>query len=123
MPNVLWVFVGGGLGAVCRYLITLLLGVLVPSNLSWGTIVANLLGCFLIGVIFALTFRNMVPLGVKLFLMTGFLGGFTTFSSYALDGINLMLHNETPKMLVSMLLNNLGGFGLTLLGLWLGKQF
>lgn len=73
---------GGALGALLRYLITSL----VPSeNFPWHTLSVNLLGCLIMGVFAGWIFKFPVSEEVRLFVMTGFLGALTTFSSFALD--------------------------------------
>jgi CrcB protein len=94
MVNVLAVFVGAGLGGVWRYIIGLVL--IQPGYLpfSIGTLAANLLGGFLAGLLFAAmgpVWLKINPIG--LFLMTGVLGGLTTFSTFTAEGVNLLLDN------------------------------
>jgi len=86
MKNLLWVALGGGSGAVCRYL----LGLAVmrfgagSATFPWGTWIVNMLGCFLIGLAFNLKGE------LRLLLVVGFLGGFTTYSSFSLDTLQLL---------------------------------
>ena len=84
MSNVFTVALGGALGAVCRYLITLL-----PMNPESGfpvkTFLINVAGSFLIGVVAVLAARNALNPRTVLFLKVGICGGFTTFSSFALE--------------------------------------
>ena len=81
MTGPLLVFVGGGLGALCRYLAALLVGG------PLATMAVNIAGCFALGVLAA-----AVPVeqgNMRLFFLTGLLGGFTTFSAFSLDALNL----------------------------------
>ncbi len=85
------VFVGGGFGAVLRYLITYLSKILFQMPII-GTFTANLIGSFLIGLVFALTLdklQNISPI-FKLLVTVGFLGGLTTFSTFSLEGFELI---------------------------------
>ncbi len=86
----LLVFVGGGLGASLRYAITL---IPVPEGTLGGfpilTMVINFLGSFVIGVVAALASHHLVDKNLVTLIKVGFLGGFTTFSSFALDSITL----------------------------------
>ncbi|RYD95381.1 MAG: fluoride efflux transporter CrcB [Sphingobacteriales bacterium] len=67
-----------------------------PQSFPWGTFVVNIVGCFLIGIFWAATFRPFPSQETwKLILLTGFCGGFTTFSSFTLDGLNLMRDQKT----------------------------
>lgn len=91
--NVLLVFLGGGLGAAARYGVGVLTLRIVGSGYPWGTFAINVLGAFLMGVAaetFALKAGLSQPL--RLFLTTGILGGFTTFSTYALE--TALLHER-----------------------------
>lgn len=79
------VAVGGGLGAAARYGLAQALPTL-PGHLPWGTFTANVAGCFLIGVLMVLATEVWVAHRlVRPFLGVGFLGGFTTFSTYAVE--------------------------------------
>ena len=115
------VMLGGSLGAVGRYSISLLAAKTWGTHFPWGTLLVNLIGCFLIGLIFALADRTrLLTPGLRLLLITGFLGALTTFSSFSLETINAGRAGLTLQPLVNILLNNLGGFALTFAGLWLG---
>ena len=84
------IFVGGGIGSAVRHSINQLCAAVIGSNLGWGTFFVNVLGSFLMGVLagwFALKADSGQLL--RLFLTTGFLGGFTTFSAFSLDAVVL----------------------------------
>lgn len=88
--NMLYVFLGGGLGACLRWLLGLLCTTLF-SAFNPGVTIANLSGCFFIGIAAAFFERHTsLPEGFKLFVITGFLGGFTTFSSFSLETLALL---------------------------------
>ena len=77
--------VGGCLGSVARYMVSLLLSPVVPW-FPWATLAVNILGCFLIGFLSELAISTtLVSPEARLFLVTGFCGGFTTFSSYMFE--------------------------------------
>lgn len=86
----LYIFIGGGLGALCRFGISNLVNGFTSSNFPYGTLTANVLGSFLIGMVIAWfepraqLFTEWRPL-----LVTGFLGGFTTFSSFSYETLQL----------------------------------
>jgi len=88
----LWVAIGGALGSVARYGCTGLVARLAGITFPWGTLLVNVLGSFVIGVLAALASADVKPFvsgDVRAFLMVGVLGGFTTFSSFSADTLNL----------------------------------
>lgn len=119
--NILLVIAGGGLGSACRYLFSLLAIKWFGSNFPMGTLGVNLIGCFLIGLGFSLAGRNIISPSVRLLFMTGFLGGLTTFSTYALESTNFMRGSQLLPALGNIAVNNLGGLALVFAGLWLGR--
>ena len=118
--NIILVIIGGGIGSACRYMFSLMAGRLFGDGFPLGTLGVNLAGCFLIGFAFALASRNIISPAVRLFFATGFLGGLTTFSTYALESVNFMRGNGLLAAIFNIALNNVGGLILVLLGLWLG---
>ena len=117
----LLVMVGGSLGAASRYGIGLLTARLWGTHFPYGTLVVNLVGCFIIGLLFALADRSrLLTPDVRLLLITGYLGALTTFSSFSLETINAGRAGLTLQSVTNILINNLGGLSLTYLGLRLG---
>ncbi len=118
--KILLVMAGGSLGAVGRYLISLGAVRLFGTGLSWGTFLANMIGCFLIGVTFALIDRlPLLTPATRLFFMTGFLGALTTFSTYALEVVESIRGGGFGVAAITFLANNVGGVALVLAGMWL----
>ncbi len=115
--NKVWlVFIGGGIGAATRYGTTLLAGKWFGTGFPWGTLIVNLGGCFLIGIILGLAEKsNLIQPSTRLFFVTGFLGGLTTFSSYALESI-VALRSSTYLALANIAANNLIGLALVACG-------
>lgn len=121
MNKWLLVMLGGSLGAASRYGIGLLAAKLLGTNFPWGTLVVNLSGCFIIGLLFALADRShLLTPDVRLLLITGYLGALTTFSSFSLETVNAGRAGLTLQALTNILINNLGGLTLTYLGFRLG---
>lgn len=91
LPSLIYVFVGGGLGSMLRFLLSWSIQRQGMSVFPWGTFIINVLGCVFIGYLFALfsAFSKQQEV-YKLLLMVGFCGGFTTFSSFALEQMNLI---------------------------------
>lgn len=115
------VMCGGGLGAASRYGIGLLSVKLWGIHFPWGTMTVNLVGCFFIGLIFALADRTrLLTPDMRLMIITGYLGALTTFSAFSLETVNAGRAGLTLQPVVNILINNLGGMALTFLGLWLG---
>lgn len=117
MLNWLLVALGGAVGSMLRYGTGLAAGRLLGPGFPWGTITVNVVGSFIIGVfveMIARRFNASEPL--RLLLVTGFLGGFTTFSSFSLDAVALIERGQGPLSLLYML----SSVGLSLLAVFAG---
>jgi len=91
IKNLLLVGLGGGIGSIARYLCQKWFNENYPHPFPWGTFVINLIGCFLIGVFYAATEKSTVlSPQTRLLLIAGFCGGFTTFSTFAFENMNLL---------------------------------
>lgn len=90
MNHILLVAFGGALGSVCRYLVGIGALRLMGPSFPWGTLTVNVAGSFAIGVLAELIVARFgASAELRLLLITGFLGGFTTFSAFALDAVTL----------------------------------
>lgn len=86
---------GGFLGSIARYLTQVGISRLLPIFFPYGTLAVNISGCFLIGLIYALTDRgNLMNPELRFFLATGFCGGFTTFSTFSYEAYDLMREGQ-----------------------------
>ena len=112
---------GGGIGALSRYGVTLFANRIFGAGFPVGTLCVNLTGCFLIGLSFSLTEQKLMSPNLRLFFVTGFLGGLTTFSTYAVESVLAMRDGMTGTALVNLATNNLAGLALVIVGLWLGR--
>ncbi|MDA8116765.1 MAG: fluoride efflux transporter CrcB [Actinomycetota bacterium] len=120
--KILLVMAGGSLGALSRYGVTLLAANLFGTRFPWGTLVVNLTGCFIIGLLFSLGERtDLVNPSFRLFFMTGFLGALTTFSTFALETVNAAKAAVPLVVGANFLSNNVLGIALVFLGLWAGS--
>ena len=81
---------GSFLGGISRYLLTLIIQNKFLSTFPYGTFGVNIIGCFFIGIVYGLSARGNINVEWRLFLATGFLGGFTTFSSFSNDTVSLL---------------------------------
>ena len=92
--NILLVAIGGAIGSVCRYLLS---GMNIASW-PWGTFVVNILGSLLIGLLTGLLSKGMLSPEMKLLLVTGFCGGFTTFSTFANESFSMLKAGDVLLM-------------------------
>ena len=87
----LWIALGGALGAISRFGISNLMTKIMNSAFPYGTLSANLLGSLAIGIAYVLLVENNQGEGaIRLFLITGFLGAFTTFSTFSLESVSML---------------------------------
>lgn len=96
MKEALCVFLAGGVGSVLRYGVQLLMYERIhPYHFPWATLTANVAGCFLIGLFYALSARLHLSTEVRLMLTTGLCGGFTTFSTFCNENLTLLRQGYT----------------------------
>ena len=122
MKQFLLVFLGGGLGSILRYWISKNLNSYY-SNFYLGTFLVNIIGCLLIGILIGISLKhNYITQNQTLLLATGFCGGFTTFSTFALES-NLLL-KESSILYTSLYLGLSVALGILAIsfGLWLCKM-
>ncbi len=116
------VMFGGCVGTACRYGTNLLAASLWGSRFPWGTFVVNMAGSLLIGLTFGLAQRaSWVTPSVRLFFVTGFLGGLTTFSSFMVESVNTAGAGHGLLAVANVVGNVAGGLALVLVGMWLAR--
>ncbi len=117
------VFVGGGLGSLGRWLVSIGSQRLWPGAVfPWGTFVVNVVGCFLLGLLAQLFAHRMdLPVHLRVGLTTGFMGGLTTFSTFGNESIRL-LETGPAWGALNVVANVVVGLGAAALGLWLGAR-
>ncbi|SIN75605.1 fluoride efflux transporter CrcB [Agromyces cerinus] len=123
LPLFLLVVVGGGLGAGVRFVLDGLIRSRVRTAFPWATTVINVSGSFALGLIIGATLTNLLSPELALVLGTGFLGGYTTFSTASYETVQLVRQRRFAASFVSgvlMLVLSLAAAGL---GLWLGSAF
>lgn len=122
MKNILFVGIGGGAGSILRYLLYKFIPHASAATFPWATFMINITGCFLIGLLVSLSSRNLSwSYEFRILLMTGFCGGFTTFSAFTLESIGLLKENMTGIFILYILGSVLLGLLASLAGIILIK--
>ena len=121
MFNLLLVVVGGGIGAGIRHLTNMGALRLAGPNFPWGTMAINIVGSFAMGLFIAMLARRGGSNELRLFVATGILGGFTTFSAFSLDFATLWERGATLPALGYALASVIGAIIALFLGLWLAR--
>ncbi|ACJ29327.1 MULTISPECIES: fluoride efflux transporter CrcB [Shewanella] len=118
MNNVLFVALGGSIGAVLRYLISILMLQVFGSGFPFGTLMVNILGSFLMGVVYALGQVSEVSPEIKAFIGVGMLGALTTFSTFSNESLLLMQEGYLVKAILNVVVN----VGVCIFVVYLGQQ-
>ena len=116
MRELILVAAGGAIGASLRHLVSRAALALAPATFPWGTWFINITGCFAIGIVAGLASAGTLSPSARLFVATGILGGFTTFSAFGLEGHTLLIEGRVPAALAYVL----GQVVLGILGVSLG---
>jgi fluoride exporter len=117
VEGALWVAAGGALGAASRYGVNITASRLLGPHAQWGTVTINIAGCLLMGFFMAFAMRRPeLPDSLRLFLATGILGGFTTFSAFAADFARLIEGRDIGTGIVYVL----ASVGFSLIAVFLG---
>jgi fluoride exporter len=122
MFNLLLIVIGGGIGSGVRHLTNMGALRLVGPNYPWGTMVINIVGSFAMGLFIAILVRRGGSNEVRLFVATGILGGFTTFSAFSLDFATLWDRGATVSAFGYALASVIGAIIALFLGLWLARS-
>lgn len=121
LQSILLVFIGGGLGSVLRFLLSKSLNPLF-SNIFLGTLSVNILGSLCIGFLLATEFEGILKKPAALFLITGFCGGFTTFSAFTAETFFLLKSNHYIEAFSYISVSLVLGILSIVLGFYLAKQ-
>jgi CrcB protein len=122
VEKLLLLAIAGSLGALARYGLTGVVQRWSGSAFPWGTMAANILGCFAFGILWALAVERMaMSPEVRVILLTGFLGSFTTFATFMSETYQLMAAAQYLAAMGNLLLTTLSGLGVFLLGLAVGR--
>ncbi len=114
---------GGALGALMRYWVSTAAYALLGRQFPWGTLVVNVAGSFLMGLLTMLLLERLVSgVEVRAFLLIGFLGAFTTFSTFSMETFNLLEQGDTTTAILNITVSVVACLTATLLGVWLGRS-
>ena len=113
VKNFLLVGLGGAIGSMVRYSVQRLVN---TTTIPYGTLLVNLAGCFLIGLLWGLINKNSISQPGGLLLMSGFCGGFTTFSAFTYEGVQMMHDNRWVLLAVYVSASVFGGLVATFTG-------
>ena len=119
MVTYVWIAIGSALGGVARYGCSSLMAHWIGETFPWGTLMVNVLGSFIIGFFASMTGpdgRLLVAPDMRQFVMVGFCGGYTTFSSFSLQTLTLLRDGDVMRAG----LNAGASVGLCMLAVWLG---
>jgi len=120
---VLIVGAGSFIGGASRYLISTFVQQKSGSSFPYGTLAVNLVGCFIIGLLFGLAEKNNLSQEWRYFFITGIIGGFTTFSSFSLETINLFKNGQSLLAVLYISISLIIGLLLTIAGMLTFKGF
>jgi CrcB protein len=119
MITYLWIALGGALGTIARFAVSSALDRMIGETFPWGTVVVNISGCLVIGLLATITGpdgRVVVGPDLRQFMLVGLCGGYTTFSSFSLQTLNLIRNGE----LMGAAGNAAISFAACMLAVWIG---
>ncbi|MCL9807278.1 fluoride efflux transporter CrcB [Flavobacterium amniphilum] len=123
MKTIIYIGIGGGIGSVLRYLTNLIAGKFFNSAFPMGTFLVNCIGCLLIGLFFGYFEKNnLLSKDLKLFLITGLCGGYTTFSAFSVENVGLIQNHQTGTALLYTALSIIIGFTATWCGILIAAK-
>ena len=122
LKSLLIVGTGSFVGGAMRYWLSTIMKNVCGQDFPWGTLAVNLLGCFLFGVLFAIFGKhNSADSALYLLLTTGVCGGFTTFSTFANESVQMLQHGNTSGFVGYVATSVIAGLLLTATGYWMVK--
>ncbi len=117
MQKILFIALGGSIGALLRYILSQYIGSLNVSAFPYGTFLVNLIGCFFVGCFYTIFERISYLSEFRAFFVIGLLGAFTTFSTYMMESFNLFQDSEILLGLLNIILSNIFGLFCIILGI------
>ena len=121
MMKYIAIAVGGAAGALLRYSASGLAATFHKGIFPWGTLIVNLSGAFVIGLCWGIFESVLIEAHWRSFILIGLLGGFTTFSTFCLENMQLFKSHETAAAMVNILVSNIGGLVLVFSGYMISK--
>ena len=122
IKSLLIVGTGSFIGGAMRYWLSTLMKSVCGQGFPWGTLMVNLLGCFLFGMLFAVFGKSSATDNtLYLLLTTGICGGFTTFSTFAYESVQMLQHDNISGFFGYVATSVIAGFVLVALGYWIVK--
>ena len=122
--KLLWLFLAGGIGTLARFSLAGFVQRLSASELPYGTFAVNAMGCLLFGLVWPLAEERLIISGeTRFIILTGFMGAFTTFSTFAFETGGLVRDSEWWLAAANILAHNIVGVSAALLGMAIAKLF
>ena len=121
MQDLLLVIVGGALGSMMRYLVSLISHYQTTSPFPYKTLIINVLGCFLVGFVTMRFQHHELLSGIRLFFIIGFLGAFTTFSTFSYETIILYQAGHVRTAILNIFASTFLGMLAVIGGIWAGR--
>ena len=112
---------GGGVGSIFRYLTSIVTTKYLQTSFPWATFGVNITGCLIIGLLAGLLSRQLLSDNLKFLLITGFCGGFTTFSAFSAENVSLFQSGNAPTALLYIAASISFGLAAVWLGLFLTR--
>jgi CrcB protein len=121
MKQMLFIALGGSIGALARFGIAKFVNQISGGVFPWGTMTVNFIGLFVIGFLYELFEKTLVPSEIRLFLTVGFLGALTTFSTYGMETVTLFRNGQYGAAIVNIVLSNVVGIVLVVAGIFVAR--
>jgi CrcB protein len=113
----IWMAIAGAAGVLLRALVSLTTSRVAGDGFPWGVVIVNVSGSLAFGILVAATPLRLLPPGSEKIILVGFLGGFTTFSSFSYDTVRLAQTGHLASAVAFVAINNVGGIAAAWLGL------